>query len=213
MQLTDSFTLPVRADRLWEVLTDVELIAPCVPGFELAESDHPDYRGAMRVKVGAVSVSYDATITFAERDDAARRAVLKVAGRERRGAGTVNATVTATLSEAGDSTTAEMVTDVQLTGRVAQFGRGIITDVSSRITKQFVANLDQQVLSGAPATAAPEPAAEPAAAQPADPVVEQRPPAAPLDLGAAAAMPVLKRAIPAVLLLALLALLVRARAR
>ena len=207
MELKDTFTVEVPPERLWEVLTDVERIAPCVPGFELQEIDEPDYRGQMKIKVGAIQMTYDATITFAERDDAAKRAVLKVKGKEQRGPGAVDATTTATLSGDATRTTAEMVTDVQVTGRIAQFGRGIIADVSSRLTEKFVTNLEQQVL--APTSAEPLNATE---SQPADGPISgdmgtksaHRPPepAEALDLAAVGAVPVLKRVGP-VLALAL----------
>src|SRR5207253_7143507 len=112
-------------------------------------ADHPEYKGVMKVKVGAISQQYDATITFVERDDSARRAVLAVKGKERRGPGTVNATMTSTLTERGEETVAEMVTDIQVTGRVAQFGRGIMADVGSRLTEQFVKCLNERVLAQA----------------------------------------------------------------
>jgi hypothetical protein len=216
MELKDTFTVDVPPERLWEVLTDVERIAPCVPGFELEEVDEPDYRGRMKIKVGAIQMQYDATITFAERDDAARRAVLKVKGKERRGPGAVDATTTAVLSESDGGTTAEMVTDVQVTGRIAQFGRGIIADVSSRLTEKFVDNLEQQVLAP-PAEPSPTAAAEPSdstpeAAERVEPA-PQRPAAEPLDLAAVGAVPVLKRVGPliAVALAVLLALRWRSR--
>jgi carbon monoxide dehydrogenase subunit G len=199
MELKDTFTVDVPPERLWEVLTDVERIAPCVPGFELEEVDEPDYRGRMKIKVGAIQMTYDATITFAERDDAARRAVLKVKGKERRGPGAVDATTTASLSGDNGKTTAEMVTDVQVTGRIAQFGRGIISDVSSRLTEKFVANLEQQVLAP-PEPGAPE--ASGAALNAEEPPAAAAPPPQPaeaeaLDLAAVGAVPVLKRLGPA----------------
>jgi carbon monoxide dehydrogenase subunit G len=203
MELTDSFSLQVPADRLWAALTDVELIAPCIPGFTLQEADDPEYKGAMKIKVGAVTVDYDTTITYAERDDAARRAVLSVAGRERRGAGQVRAQVTAGLTEDEGTTTAKMVTDVDVTGRVAQFGRGLIADVSSRLTRQFVDNLTAKVFADDSSSSAAD-AGGPAAA-PGPPKPESD---APLNLGAAAMMPVLKRVIPAAAILLLLAILV-----
>lgn len=219
MELKDTFTVEVPPERLWEVLTDVERIAPCVPGFELEEVDEPDYRGKMKIKVGAIQMTYDATITFAERDDAARRAVLKVKGKERRGPGAIDATTTATLSGDDGRTTAEMVTEVQVTGRIAQFGRGIIADVSTRLTEKFVANLEQQVL--APRPAAPEaPAAEAsgteAAVNAARPASEPSPPpgeAEPLDLAAVSAVPVLKRVAPVALLAIVVFVLLRWRSR
>jgi carbon monoxide dehydrogenase subunit G len=186
MELTDSFVVPVSADRLWDVLTDVERIAPCVPGFTLSEVDGSDFRGRMKVKVGAITVQYEVGIAFVERDDAARRAVISISGGENRGAGSVDARVTATLSERGDETVAEMLTDVRVTGRVAQFGRGIMADVSSRVVEQFVACLNQRVL-GTPPT---PPLSVPLAAHPQE---------APLDLGSVAVLPVLKRIAPFVL--------------
>jgi carbon monoxide dehydrogenase subunit G len=197
MELKDTFTVDVPPERLWEVLTDVERIAPCVPGFELEEVDEPDYRGRMKIKVGAIQMTYDATITFAERDDAARRAVLKVKGKERRGPGAVDATTTASLSGENGKTTAEMVTEVQVTGRIAQFGRGIISDVSSRLTEKFVDNLEQQVLAP-PEPAAPEPGPRDAALNAEEPATATAPPPKPaeveaLDLAAVGAVPVLKR--------------------
>lgn len=203
MQLTDTFTISVSPDRLWEALTDVERIAPCVPGFELEEVAEPDYRGRMKVKVGAIAMQYDATITFVERDDAARRAVLKVVGKERRGPGSVEATITASLSGEGEQTKAEMLTDVQVTGRAAQFGRGIIADVSSRLTERFVDNLDQQVLKAPAAPSAGGGAKMPAGGAPKEEVQ-------PLDLGAMSAVPVLKRVLP-VVAAAILLLIVRRR--
>ena len=186
MELTDSFVVPVSADRLWDVLTDVERIAPCVPGFTLSEVDGSDFRGRMKVKVGAITVQYEVGIAFVERDDAARRAVISISGGENRGAGSVDARVTATLSERGSETVAEMLTDVRVTGRVAQFGRGIMADVSSRVVEQFVACLNQRVLGTAPTS----PLFVPLAAQPQE---------APLDLGSVAVLPVLKRIAPFVL--------------
>jgi carbon monoxide dehydrogenase subunit G len=208
MELKDTFTVEVPPERLWEVLTDVERIAPCVPGFELQEVEEPDYRGMMKIKVGAIQMTYDATITFAERDDAAKRAVLKVKGKEQRGPGAVDATTTATLSGDATQTTAEMVTEVQVTGRIAQFGRGIISDVSSRLTEKFVANLEQQVL--APASAAPLNATEP----PITPAPAPAPAEAEaLDLAAVGAVPVLKRVGPVVAVLVAAVLLLRWRSR
>jgi carbon monoxide dehydrogenase subunit G len=215
MELKDTFTVDVPPERLWEVLTDVERIAPCVPGFELEEVDEPDYRGRMKIKVGAIQMQYDATITFAERDDAARRAVLKVKGKERRGPGAVDATTTAVLSGEDGHTTAEMVTDVQVTGRIAQFGRGIIADVSSRLTEKFVDNLEKQVLAPPEASAAPEVAAADGSG-----VTERAAPpplpeagTEPLDLAAVGAVPVLKRVGPVIAVAVFFFLLLRWRSR
>jgi uncharacterized protein len=214
MELTNSFVVPVSPDVLWGVLTDVERIAPCIPGFTLAEVDGSTSRGRMKVKVGAISVHYEVEIAFVERDDAAKRAVLAIAGRENRGSGSVNASVTATLSEQGAGTHAAMVTDVQVTGRVAQFGRGIMADVSSRVVEQFVACLNDRVLGSGSATtpSASPPVQESGAAERAAGSVPPREAAA-LDLGAAAALPVLKRIAPFLLAFAVGRLSTRSRRR
>jgi carbon monoxide dehydrogenase subunit G len=204
MDMTDTFTVPVSADRLWEALIDVERIAPCVPGFELHEMSDPDFRGAIKVKVGAITVQYDAVITFVERDEAAHRAVLSVSGKERRGAGSVNATTTISLIDKGNETTAEILTDVNITGKVAQFGRGIIQDVNKRLLEQFVAGLNERVL--APPEKVATNGGDPAGQTPTP--LPPATPAAPLDLGSVARGAVLKRAAPALVGVALLALIV-----
>jgi uncharacterized protein len=225
MQLTDDFTVNVGVDELWEVLNDVEKVAPCVPGFTLSSAEHPDYRGRMKVKVGAITVQYDATITFVERDDAHKRVVLAVKGKEVRGAGSVNAIVTSSLTEQGQhETRAQMVTDVNVTGRVAQFGRGIIADVSSRMTEQFVDRLNARLLEerdgagAAPQSTSPQSATEPTPAP--APAVSPNGTATgaeeTLDLGSVAAVPVLKRVVPVVaglVAVAMVARLVRRRGR
>lgn len=198
MQMTDTFSVDVPAQRLWDALIDVERIAPCVPGFKLIETNDPDFGGEIKVKVGAITVGYDATITFKERDEAARRVVLGVKGKERRGAGSVDATTTLTLSGNGSGTTAEILTDVQITGKVAQFGRGIIADVNRRLLEQFVACLNERVL--APPQAAEAPGAAPTPQQPA----RSDEPLEALDIGAVAGGAILKRAAPAAALLVLL---------
>jgi carbon monoxide dehydrogenase subunit G len=201
MELRETFTVPFPADRLWEVLTDVELISPCVPGFQLEEAEDPEYRGAMKVKVGAISMQYDAMIEFLERDDAARRAVLAIRGKERKGPGALTAKVTSTLIDKGTETMAEMVTEVQVTGRVAQFGRGILGDVSSRLTEQFVTCLNERVLA-APAPGIGSPAEQDVTAssrKPAPAAASHTEDSDSLDLGSVTVMPVLKRLAPAAL--------------
>jgi carbon monoxide dehydrogenase subunit G len=212
MELTDTFTVAVPIEQLWELLNDVERIAPCVPGFKLTEANHPEYHGLMKVKVGAITVQYDATITFVERDEAAKRVVLAIRGKETRGSGSVDATVTSSLTDKGNETFAEMVTDAQLTGRVAQFGRGIIADVSSRMTEQFVNRLNRELLnesSGAREVIGDGAAlGQPAPETPVSAVHEAEADEA-LDLASVAAKPLLKRLAPLAAGLFLLAVLVR----
>lgn len=147
MDLRNEFDVPAPLETAWDILTDVERIAPCIPGFQLQEIEGDEYRGVMKVKVGAVVVQYQSAVEFAERDNAGRRAVMKASGRETRGQGSVSATITSTLTGDGDTTRATMVTNLTVTGRVAQFGRGILADVSNRLVAQFVTCLKNRVLS------------------------------------------------------------------
>ena len=147
MELVHEFTVPVPVEQAWNVLTDVERIAPCMPGAELTGVDGGAYHGQVKIKVGPITAQYKGTASFAEKDEAARRVVLKAAGRDTRGQGTPSATVTAAMVADGGSTTVSIVTDLSVTGRVAQFGRGVMGDVSARLLDQFVRNLEADVLS------------------------------------------------------------------
>jgi carbon monoxide dehydrogenase subunit G len=131
MELTNDFRVGVPVEQAWAVLTDVELIAPCMPGAQLQEVEGDEYRGIVKVKVGPITAQYKGAARFAERDDAAHRAVLRAEGRDTRGQGNANATITATLTPDGDGTAVSVVTDLTVTGRVAQFGRGVMADVSA----------------------------------------------------------------------------------
>ncbi|MGC9961677.1 MAG: SRPBCC family protein [Acidimicrobiales bacterium] len=153
MELTNEFVVAVPVEQAWAVLTDVERIAPCLPGAELQEVEGDDYRGIVKVKVGPITASYKGTARFVEKDDTAHRGVLKAEGRETRGQGNASATIVATLSPSGEGTKVEVVTDLAITGKVAQFGRGVLADVSGKLLEQFVHNLESMVL--APAAASP----------------------------------------------------------
>lgn len=186
MELTNEFRVGVPVEQAWEVLTDVERIAPCMPGAQLQEVEGDEYRGIVKVKVGPITAQYKGTATFAERDDTAHRAVLTAEGRETRGQGNASATVTATLVPDGDGTKVTVVTDLTVTGRVAQFGRGVLADVSAKLLGQFVDCLETSVLAGPEGqSAAPAPDAEaaPTTAAAADEVAgataTTAPPAAP----------------------------------
>jgi len=168
MELTNEFRVGVPVDQAWAVLTDVERIAPCLPGAELQEIEGDEYRGVVKVKVGPITAQYKGKATFVERDDDTHRAVLRAEGRDTRGAGNASATITASLAEDGDGTRVQVVTDLTVTGKVAQFGRGVLADVSAKLLDQFVESLEADVLSGPtpePA-AAPPPPPPPAAAAP-----------------------------------------------
>jgi carbon monoxide dehydrogenase subunit G len=162
MELTNEFRVAAPVEQAWAVLTDVERIAPCLPGAQLQEIEGDEYRGLVKVKVGPITAQYKGRATFVEKDDSARRAVLRAEGRDTRGQGNANATITATLTPDGEGTAVRVVTDLAITGKVAQFGRGVLADVSAKLLTQFVEALEADVLSGAPA-----PANEPAPAAPA----------------------------------------------
>jgi len=169
MELTNEFAVPVAIDDAWKLLTDVELIAPCMPGAELQEIDGDEYRGVVKVKVGPITAQYKGKATFVEKDDATHKAVLRAEGRDTRGQGNANATITATLESEGDGTKVKVVTDLAITGRAAQFGRGVMADVSTKLLGQFVDCLEKNVLAaGAAAPAASAPAAPEAKEAPAE---------------------------------------------
>jgi carbon monoxide dehydrogenase subunit G len=146
MELTNEFRVGVPVDEAWTILTDVERIAPCMPGAQLQEIEGDEYRGIVKVKVGPISAQYKGKATFVEMDEANHRAVLRAEGRETRGQGNANATITASLRTDGFGTAVTVVTDLTVTGRVAQFGRGVLADVSAKLLDQFVACLESTVL-------------------------------------------------------------------
>jgi len=153
MELTNDFRVDLPVERAWAVLTDVERIAPCLPGAQLQEIEGDEYRGIVKIKVGPITAQYKGQATFLERDEVAHRAVLRAEGRETRGQGNANATITAVLTPDGSGTAVSVVTDLTVTGRVAQFGRGVLADVSAKLLGQFVDCLEQTVLVDEPAPA------------------------------------------------------------
>lgn len=161
MELTNEFEVAVPVEQAWSVLTDVERIAPCLPGAQLQEVEGDEYRGIVKVKVGPITAQYKGAATFVEKDDANHVAKLKADGRDTRGNGNANALITARLQPAGEGTKVSVVTDLQVTGKVAQFGRGVMADVSAKLLDQFVENLHTTVLGAEEAPAAPTGAAAP----------------------------------------------------
>src|SRR5882672_11481070 len=149
MELSNEFVVPVAVDEAWVLLTDVERIAPCMPGAELQEVDGDEYRGVVKVKVGPMTAQYKGVASFRERDEANHRAVVRAEGRDTRGQGNASAIVTATLAPEGGGTHVTLHTDLKITGKVAQFGRGVLADVSSKLLGQFVQALEADVLKGA----------------------------------------------------------------
>jgi uncharacterized protein len=211
MKLDHEFTVPVPIEDAWAAFNDLERVVPCFPGATLTSFDGEGFEGSVRVKLGPVSLQYTGTGSFAERDPVAHRAVVEAKGKDRRGNGTASARVTAWLTGSGSSTAVKVETDLTVTGRPAQFGRGLMQDVSDKLLDQFVTCLTMEM-----GTRAAEPVAEgPAAEEPRaeGPVAEEQTdvkaaePAA-LNLGSTLG-PAMARRLAPYLIGAVLALLVR----
>lgn len=142
MELSSSFEVARSLEDTWAVLTDVERIAPCLPGAKLQEVEGEEHRGIVKVKVGPITAEYKGVATFTEKDDSSHRAVLEAKGRDTRGAGNASAVITAQLAAVDDNTTSVTVdTNLSISGKVAQFGRGVMADVSAKLMGQFADNL------------------------------------------------------------------------
>lgn len=217
MDLNHSFTVNVPIDDAWRILTDVERIAPCLPGAQLQEIEGDTYRGAVKVKVGPIQAQFKGAANFLERDEVAYHIVLKGEGRDIGGKGNASAIITADLTAVTDSSTSVVVnTDLSITGKVAQFGRGTMADISNKLLAQFVENLnvliaEQPVASSestapapadvevAPTTQTPVPEAATS-----EPVVRKidAPEAEALNLLSVSTGAIAKRAIPVVIVVA-----------
>ena len=185
MKIEDEFRVDVPIDEAWKVLLDVERIAPCMPGAQLQEIEGDEYRGIVKIKVGPITAEYKGAARIVEADEDAHQVVLKAEGRDTRGQGNASAMVTATLTSEGSGTIVHIDTDLNITGKVAQFGRGVMADVSSKLLGQFASNLERDVLSGNgadaaadAAPAAPAPSTEADSAPTPDPAPSTEPSAA-----------------------------------
>jgi carbon monoxide dehydrogenase subunit G len=181
MELEHSFTVPVPKDRAWDVLLDVERVAPCMPGATLDSVDGDEIRGRIKVKVGPINMTYAGTARFVERDKEQGIVTLEASGKETRGAGTASASVRSVLEDRGDETHIKVKTTLNVTGRPAQFGRGVMNEVGGRLLDIFASNLATTLgqpegavangqLAGPPPT---DQAAAPEAEQAAAPAAEQ----------------------------------------
>ena len=216
MELNHHFTVNVPVAEAWKILTNVELIAPCLPGAQLQEVEGDTYRGVVKVKVGPIQAQFKGQASFLERNDVDHKAVLKGEGRDTGGKGNASALITAQLTSISPtSTKVEVNTDLAVTGKVAQFGRGAMADISDKLLAQFSQNLNT-LISEIPSEAAAEPAAAEVVVPTtsAEPVVRKidSPEAVPLNLLDAAGSTMLKRALPviagiAVLVIVLIAVL------
>jgi uncharacterized protein len=238
MHLNHEFVVPVPVKQAWGVLLDIERIAPCLPGATVESVDDDSFAGRVKVKVGPITVTYKGTATFVQRDEESRRAIIRADGREARGSGTAAATIETVLHDEGERTRVTVDTELAITGRPAQFGRGVMVDVSNKLLGMFADCLERTlaadqaapVPAGGAAEAVPgEPAAAPAAAVPGEPTAvlaaagvpgtsaatraaepeAQRPTPEAIDLLGVAGVPLLKRALPALSVVVVLVLLWR----
>ena len=202
MELNNEFRVAVPAATVWEVFTDVERVAPCLPGATLLSVDGDDFTGAVKVKVGPITVSYQGVARYQEKDPAAQRLVLKAEGKETRGNGNAAAIVTAQLKDEGAAgTVVYLNTDLTISGKAAQFGRGVLADVASNLIGQFAKSLEASVLgdgatdaSSAPTAASTAPTAAPTAEAAA--ATAQADAGDSIDMLQVVALPMAKRAAP-----------------
>ncbi|GHB60089.1 hypothetical protein GCM10010306_062070 [Streptomyces umbrinus] len=213
MKLENTLSIPVAVEDAWRVLLDVERVAPCVPGATLTASDGDEHRGWIKVKLGPIGLTYNGTVTFLTRDERARVVVLEAGGREARGNGTAKALVTCRLTDAGgDRTDVYVETELNVTGKPAQFGRGTLAEVSGALMDRFAENLAAELAANSQEPA--ERSARPAAAERyANRAASTEHTAAPLDLIDATGAGALKRVAPIALAAALLILALGLRGR
>jgi carbon monoxide dehydrogenase subunit G len=206
MDLVHEFTVPVPVDDAWRILTDVERIAPCLPGAQLQEIEGDTYRGIVKVKVGPIQAQFKGQASFVKQDHVAHRVVLKGEGRDTTGKGNAAALITAELTSlTASSTSVKVLTDLSITGKVAQFGRGAMADISDKLLAQFVENLNTLIgeQQASPAPAAPAPAAATTEEDDAPQVRKiDAPEAEALDLLSVSSGAIVKRAIPVVIAIA-----------
>jgi len=164
MDLRHEFTVPAPIDQTWHAFNDIESVGACFPGAKVTAVEGDTFTGSCKVKLGPIALVYNGTGTFVEKDESAHRMVIDAKGKDKRGNGTAGAHVTATMTEQGTSTHVEVLTDLNITGKPAQFGRGVMEDVSNKLLGQFTACLEQKVMAPSAeeeATVADESGAEP----------------------------------------------------
>ena len=166
MDLTHRFTVPADLDETWSHFNDIESVAGCFPGAVVTEVEGDEFKGSCKVKLGPISLVYNGAGSFVEKDESAHRLVIEAKGKDKRGNGTAGAKVTATFSGAGSATDVEVLTDLSITGKPAQFGRGVMQDVSDKLLQQFVDCLARRLEGPAPAEALPPAATGAAEAAP-----------------------------------------------
>jgi carbon monoxide dehydrogenase subunit G len=201
MKIENEFTVDAPIQEVWNVLMDLERVTPCLPGAALTEQAGDEYKGTMSVKLGPISQEYEGTVKIDRADEDARQAVLKADGKDARGQGTVSGTITSTLHEENGGTRVQVETDVQVTGRAAQFGRGMMQDVAEKLAGQFADCLENEIMGikeepEQPDASEAEPSADGAAEEESQPhrrIIQQDREVEPLDLSEASRGAVLKR--------------------
>jgi carbon monoxide dehydrogenase subunit G len=226
MKLENEFTVPAPVEQAWEVLLDVERVAPCLPGAAIEGTDGDEHKGTMTIKIGPITTRYSGTVKIEEADESARRAVMRAQARDQRGQGTAAATITSTMEEVEGGTRVRVETEMRVTGPAAQFGRGVMQDVSAKLMNRFADCLAEE-MAGAAATGVaaggdaaaerpeppPGPAGDSAEAAAASPAPEPRRAEEVLDLGEASREAVLKRVAPVAAAMALLIVVLGIRRR
>jgi carbon monoxide dehydrogenase subunit G len=209
MKLENEFTVDASVDEAWNVMLDLERVTPCLPGAALTEQEGDEYKGKMTVRLGPVKQEYNGTVKIEDTDEESHRAVLKADGKDARGQGTASATITSTMNEENGSTKVKVETDMQLTGRAAQFGRGVQQDVARKLIDEFASCLEKEIL-GQNTQEEPESAASSNGSagsssgesengeQPQRRIIQNDEEVEPLDIGAASYGAILKRALPVV---------------
>ena len=220
MKMENEFTVEAPLEQAWEILLDLERITPCLPGAALEEESGDEYKGTMTIRLGPVTQKYNGTVSFEKTDEESHRAVLKADGKDARGQGTASATITSTLTEEDDGTKVHVETDMHLTGRAAQFGRGVQQEVATKLINQFAECLEKEIMgentreepeqpekaaeqeeveeqeAAASANGSAEKARDEEEEKPKRRVIEQDHDVEPLDLGEASRDAVLKRVVP-----------------
>jgi uncharacterized protein len=220
VKMENEFTVDAPVEQAWKTLLDLERITPCLPGAALEEESGDEYKGTMTIRLGPVTQKYNGTVSFEETDEESRRAVLKADGKDARGQGTASATITSTLSEEDGGTKVRVETDMHLTGRAAQFGRGVQQEVATKLINQFAECLEKEIM-GENIREEPEQPSEPEQAEetaeteeavsadgsgaeegaeeeekPKRRIIQQDHDVEPLDLGEASREAVIKRVVP-----------------
>lgn len=198
MEINNEFTVSVPIDEAWAVLTNLAGIVTCLPGAQLTGQEGDTYMGKVKIKVGPVVTEYAGTAVFTEKDDATYRAVIEAKGRDSRGSGNASATITAGLRPDGERTVVSVDTDLSITGKIAQFGKSTIVEVSQKLLGQFVECLEAKLTAGQLAPSAASSDAEPATPGAPSAAPEPQVEAEPLDLMSVAGGAVYKRLIPLV---------------